>query len=309
MKIRFGVTIDATPEMLLKADYNAIKKMAAQCESLGYYSLWGMDHLTWGRGDKGAVFEVWTLLSALATETRKVRLGTMVACNSFRNPSLTAKIAATLDVISNGRLILGYGAGWKQDEYEAYGFPFPKPSVRVSQMREGVVIIKKLWTGEKSSFEGDFYKIKDAICRPKPIQNPHPPIIIGGGGEKYTLKASAEFGDGWNIWNAPLEMYKRKVDILTRYCDELDRRIADIEFSWSGNLIIAEDERELNKKIEKYKTQRGSISRQDGIIATYDECVEKLQRYIDLGCTHFIFPMATFNEEKEAFIDRIASSF
>jgi len=309
VKIRFGVTIDATPEMLLKADYNAIKEMAAQYESLGYYSLWGMDHLTWGQEGKGAVFEVWTLLSALATETRKVRLGTMVACNSFRNPSLTAKIAATLDVISNGRLILGYGAGWKQDEYEAYGFPFPKPSVRVSQMREGVVIIKKLWTGEKSSFEGDFYTIKDAICRPKPIQNPHPPIIIGGGGEKYTLKASAELGDRWNIWNAPLEMYKRKVDILTRYCDELGRRIEDIEFSWSGNLIIAEDERELNRKIEKYKTQRGSISWHDGIIATYDECVEKLQRYIDLGCTHFIFPMATFNEEKEAFIDRIASSF
>jgi len=309
VKIRFGVTIDAAPEMLLKADYAAIKEMAVQCESLGYHSLWVMDHLTWGEGGGGSVFEAWTLLSALAAETNKIRLGTMVACNSFRNPSLTAKIAATLDIISNGRLILGYGAGWKRDEYEAYGFPFPKPSLRVSQMREGVTIIKKLWTGEKSSFEGAFYKIKDAICIPTPIQIPHPPVIIGGGGEKHTLKVAAELGDGWNIWDASLESYKRKVDILTRYCRELGRRIEDGELSWSGNLILAEDERELKRKIEKHKTQRGIIAWHGGIIATYDDCVERLQRYIDLGCTHFIFSLATFNEEKEAFINRIAPSF
>lgn len=309
MKIKFGVTIDAAPEMLFKADYATINKMAVQCERLGYYSLWVMDHLTWGRGGEGAVFEAWTLLSALATEIKKMRLGTMVACNSFRNPALTAKIAATLDVISNGRVILGYGAGWKRDEYEAYGFPFPKPSVRVRQMREGVAIIKKLWTGETASFEGAFYNIKDAVCRPKPIQKPHPPIIIGGGGEKYTLKASAELGDGWNIWDAPLERYKRKVDILTRYCDELGRSIEDLELSWSGNLILAEEKRELNRKIEAHKTQRRLVTWHDGIITTYDDCVERLQRYIDLGCTHFIFSLATFNSEKEAFINRIASSF
>lgn len=301
-KIKFGVTIDAAPEMLIKADYKAIKEVALQCESLGYHSIWVMDHLTWGEGGGGAVFEAWTLLSALAAVTKKIKIGTMVACNSYRYPSLTAKIAATLDVISNGRLILGYGAGWKQDEYEAYGFPFLKPSVRVKQMREGVTIIKKLWTEERASFEGNFYNIKNAICKPKPIQKPHPPIIIGGGGEKYTLKTAAELGDGWNIWDAQHENYKRKVDILTRYCHEFDRRIEDLELSWSGNLILADDEKQLKRKIKKYKAQRG-------MAMTYDECLDRLQRYVDLSCTHFIFSLGTFNDEKETFIEKIASSF
>jgi len=298
-KIKFGVTIDATPEMLLRADYDSIKKIALQCESLGYYSLWVMDHLTWGEGGKGAVFEAWTLLSALSAETRKIRLGTMVACNSYRNPALTAKIAATLDVISNGRLILGYGAGWKKDEYEAYGFPFPEPGIRVRQMREAIILIKKLWTEEKTSLKGDFYNVKDAICKPKPLQKPHPPIIVGGGG-RFILKTAAELGGGWNTWGASIENYKEKVAILTKYCDDFGREIKDMELSWSGDIILAEDDKQLQR--EKYKTQ-------GVIISTYDECTKTLQNYIDLGCRHFIFSLKSFNRETESFMERIGSSF
>lgn len=314
-KIRFGVNIDEAPEILKWADYDAIKDMVIQCEALDYYSLWVQDHLTWGKGlngegGEGNVFEAWTLLSALSAVTSKMKLGVMVTCNSFRHPSLMAKMATTLDVISNGRLIFGYGAGWKQDEYEAYGFPFHKASVRLKQMREAIIVIHKLWVDERASFQGTYYTVTKAPCYPKPMQKPHPPIMIGGGGEKLTLKIAAELADGWNLYGASVETYKRKVDILTKYCDEYGKRIEEIELSWAGNLILAEDKRRLNKKIARYlKENRIYATDHKGIVSTYDDCVEKLQTYIDIGCTHFVFLLQTFNEDKESFIEKIAPSF
>jgi len=301
-KIKFGVTINAAHAMQYQSNYDSIKKIAQECERLGYNSLWAMDHLMWGINNEGSVFEAWTLLSALAEETQSIKLGPLVTCNSFRNPTLTAKIGSTFDVISKGRLIFGYGAGWKEEEYEAYGFPFRDPVTRVNQMREGITLIKKLWTEEKTSFQGDFYKAKEAICKPKPIQKPHPPIMIGGGGEKYTLKVAAEIGNIWNVWGASIEDFRRKVKILKEHCYNLERKIDDIELSWSGNILIAKNEKELNKKISRY-------GKDINFVCTYDNCTEMLQAYIDSGCKHFIFSLYTFNEEKETFMEEIAPSF
>ena len=301
-KIKFGVTLNASPDMLYRSDYNSIKKIALECESLGYYSLWAMDHLMWGVFNEGSVFEAWTLLSALAVETKSIKLGPFVACNSFRSPTLTAKIGATIDIISNGRLIFGYGAGWKVVEYEAYGFPFRDPVTRVNQMREGITLIKKLWTEEKTTFQGDFYEAKGAVCKPKPVQKPHPPIMIGGGGEKYTLKVAAEIGNIWNSWGTSVEDYRRKVNILHEHCDAIGRNIDDIELSWGGNFLIGKNEKELNKKLSRHGGEKG-------IQCTYDNCIEILQEYIDTGCTHFIFVISGFNDEKETFMEEIASSF
>jgi F420-dependent oxidoreductase-like protein len=301
-KIKFGITIDAAPDMLFRSDYDSIKKRAQEYERLGYDSLWAMDHLIWGFNDEGSVFEAWTLLSALAVETQSIRLGPLVACNSFRNPTLTAKIASTIDVISKGRLIFGYGAGWKEEEYKAYGFRFEDPVTRVNQMREGITLIKKLWTEERTSFQGDFYEAKEAICKPKPIQKPHPPIMIGGKGEKYTLKVAAEFGNIWDAWGASVEDYKRKVNILEEHCDKLERKIDDISLSWSGNILIGKNERQLNRKISRYGIE-------NCILCTYDNCIEILQDYIDLGCTQFIFSLYSFSGEEETFMEEIASSF
>ncbi len=301
-KIKFGVTINAAADMLYRSDYDAIKKIAQDCERLGYDTLWVMDHLMWGEYNEGSVFEAWTLLTALALETQSIKLGPMVACNSFRSPTLTAKIASTFDIISKGRLIFGYGAGWKEIEYEAYGFPFPDPVTRVNQMREGITLIKKLWTEEKTSFHGEFYEAKEAICKPKPLQKPHPPIMIGGGGEKYTLKVAAEFGNIWNAWGVSIEDYKRKVNILKEYCDTLEKKISDIELSWTGNILIGKDEKHLNKLISKYGTD---IS----FRCTYNNCIDILQDYIDSGCTHFIFSLYSFKDELETFMEEIASSF
>ncbi|MHA2399511.1 MAG: TIGR03560 family F420-dependent LLM class oxidoreductase [Promethearchaeota archaeon] len=228
-KIKFGITINASPDMLYRTDYNAINNIAQECENLGYDSVWAMDHFMWGINEAGSVFEAWTLLSALAVETKTIKLGPLVGCNSFRNPTLTAKIASTLDVISNGRLIFGYGAGWKEEEYRAYGFPFQDAVTRLKKLREGITLIKKLWTEEKTSFSGDFYEAKGAICNPKPVQKPHPPIMIGGGGEKHTLKIAAEIGDIWDRWGASIGEYRRKVKILHEHCDNLGRKTDDIE--------------------------------------------------------------------------------
>jgi alkanesulfonate monooxygenase SsuD/methylene tetrahydromethanopterin reductase-like flavin-dependent oxidoreductase (luciferase family) len=306
-KIRFGVLLTGSEQP------RYLKEIASQFENLDYYSLWVPDHFFIG---KNAILESFTLLSALSSHTRKIRLGTMVACNSYRNPALTAKITSTLDVISNGRLILGYGAGLKQDEYEAYGYPFPKPNIRIKQMREGVIIIKKLWTEERASFKGDFYNVTDAICEPKPVQKPHPPIIIGGEGEKFTLRTTAELADGWNCRALPIEEYKRKVDILTKYCDEYGRRIEDLELTWAGMAILGEDREQLKRKIEQYMSKYPGLVEQYmqrrwllGGGCTFDECIGILQRYVDLGCRHFMFLFSTFNEEKEAFMEKVGSSF
>jgi alkanesulfonate monooxygenase SsuD/methylene tetrahydromethanopterin reductase-like flavin-dependent oxidoreductase (luciferase family) len=301
-KIKFGVTINATPDMLYRSDYDSIKKLALECESLGYDSLWAMDHLMWGPFNRGSVFDAWTLLSALAVETKSIKLGPLVGCNSFRSPSLTAKIAATVDIISKGRLIFAYGAGWKEDEYRAYGFPFGDPVTRLKQMREGIILIKKLWTEEKTSFKGEFYEVKDAIGNPKPLQKPHPPIMIGGGGEKYTLKVAAEIGNIWDRWGASIEEYRRKVHILREHCDKLGRKFEEIELSWSGNFVIGRNKMDLNKKI-------GSFGVGGGIYCTYENCIDVLQEYIDLGCKQFIFVITGFKDEKEKFIKEIASSF
>ena len=301
-KIKFGVTINAAPDMLYRSDYDSIKKIALECESLGYDSLWAMDHLMWGDFNEGSVFEAWTLLSALAVETKKIKLGPLVGCNSFRSPSLTAKIAATIDVISKGRLIFGYGAGWKEPEYRAYGYRFEDPVTRLKQMIEGIMLIKKLWTEERTSFQGEFYHVNDAVCNPKPVQKPHPPIMIGGGGEKYTLKVAAEIGNIWDRWGASIEEYTRKVSILHEYCDNLGRKIEDLKLSWSGPFLIAKDKNQLNKKINLYE-------REKGIFCTYDNCIEILEDYIDLGCEQFIFVISEFNDEKETFMEEIGSSF
>lgn len=301
-KIQFGVTINASPDMLYRSNYDSIKKIAQDCESLGYDSIWAMDHFMWGFNEAGSVFEAWTLLTALATETKSIKLGPLVACNSFRNPTLTAKIAATLDVISKGRLIFAYGAGWKDSEYRAYGFPFEDPVTRVKKMKEGITLIKKLWTEERISFKGEFYEANNAVCKPKPMQKPHPPIMIGGGGEKYTLKIAAEIGDIWDRWGASIEEYRRKVNILQEHCDNIGRSMDDIELSWSGPFLIGKDKEQLNNKIRQYGGERG-------IMCTYDNCINILQEFIDLGCQQFIFVVSGFNDEKETFMDEIASSF
>jgi alkanesulfonate monooxygenase SsuD/methylene tetrahydromethanopterin reductase-like flavin-dependent oxidoreductase (luciferase family) len=176
--------------MSFSPNYEKLAELCLRCEEAGFASAWLMDHLTWG--PQSSVLECWTTLTALACATSRIHLGPFFLCNGYRNPALVAKMAATLDVISKGRLELGMGAGWKEDEYRAYGYSFGSASERIRRLDEAVTIMKMMLTGEPVTFRGKYYDVSDAICRPVPAQPNGPPLWIGGGGERLTLRVAAK---------------------------------------------------------------------------------------------------------------------
>jgi F420-dependent oxidoreductase-like protein len=267
MTVKFGVHI----EPQLGYDYESSLSIALEAEKLGYESFWCSDHLFLNKESENQnCMDAWTLLAALAADTTKIRLGTLVTCNSYRHPSLLAKIASTIDMISKGRLWFGYGAGWKKDEYEAYGYPFPKIQDRMDMMEEALQIIKLLWTEPHASFKGNHYTIKNAFSAPKPIQKPHIPILIGGDGEKRTLRMVAKYADYCNLFlRSDLE---HKLDVLKQHCKAVGRDYDDVGKSlfsqgWPG-IFVTDDEEEL----ETHLTWRSA-----DLEASRDEVLEQAQ--------------------------------
>ena len=176
-KLKFGVFLPFYAfQTKDKGSFSHIRDIVLECERLGYHSVWLDDHLMY---DYWSILESWTTLSALLALTSRIRLGTMVSCSAHRNPALLAKMAATFDVLSNGRLEFGIGAGIQEAEHTAYGFDYPKPSVRINRLVESLEVIEQLWTQDKANFEGKYYSLKDAVCQPKPLQKPHPPERLG----------------------------------------------------------------------------------------------------------------------------------
>ena len=222
--------------------YQDIKEIAQEAERLGVTSFWVLDHLHASpKPDEEQLLECWTLLSALAIETTRIRLGTLVLNINNRNPALTAKMAATLDQISEGRLEFGIGAGGTiraerqksygyEYEFDAYGISFPmRPSIRIKKLDEGLEIMKRLWTQDSATFEGDYYSIKNAICLPKSVQKPYPPIWIGGKCGPKILEIIAKHADGWNILGAKtVEDYQRGVNLLRRACTKMGQNADNI---------------------------------------------------------------------------------
>jgi len=270
--------------------FDQVRDFVLECERLGYHSVWLDDHLMFG---ERPILECWTTLATLSSLTKRIRVGTMVLCSSFRNPALLAKMTATLDVISGGRLEFGIGAGVQKEEHIAYGISFPKARIRIERMKEAVEIIKKMWTYKKASYKGKHYEVNEARCEPKPLQKPHPPITIGGGGEKLTLKVTAQYADRYDFGYLPsLELYKHKLEVLENYCRAIGRSPQEIEKScWpGGQVLIARNQKELDEKILQHKPKRGTISdfTKFSLVGTPDECLRKLQPYINLGVTHFM---------------------
>ena len=293
-EIRFGVFLPfyafRTKKGRTLSSFGLIQDLVLECERLGYYSVWLDDHLML---EKMPILECWTTLSALSSVTERIRLGTMVSCNSFRNPSLLAKMAATLDNISKGRLEFGIGAGVQKKEHIAYGFPFPSSKVRIERLKEAVEIVKKLWTEEKASYKGKYYMIREAVCEPKPLQKPHPPITIGGGGEKLMMRVTAQHADRYDWGYIPsLELYKRKLKVLEKHCETLGRSFRDIERScWpAGQIFIGEDRKELEERVLQ-RVPKG-VSLEDfartNLVGTPEDCIEQLHQYVNLGVTHFM---------------------
>lgn len=308
-KLKFGACLSLVPEFLKKHDWKGLRQIATECESLGHDSIWVMDHFGWDTGPD--IFECWTTLSALAASTGKIRLGTLVLCNSYRYPSLLAKMAATLDVISNGRLDFGIGAGWRQIEYETFGVPFPPPRVRVAQLREAVTLIKKLWTEEKTSFNGKYYQLHGAEFGPKPMQRPNPPIWIGAYGEKVMLKIVAELADGWNIVDNTPEQYAHKMEVLKKHCTSVKRDINEIMKSLLLPVIIDRNSERARKKVQQIKPRQISgNSFKTRIVGNPDECIQRIKEYQKLGMTHFLIELETMTtEERQLFVDEVIPAF
>src|SRR5438046_7828578 len=222
--------------------YETMTRVAQEAEALGYDSIWLFDHFhTVPVPTQEVTFECWTSTAALARDTKRVRIGQLVTCNGYRNPALMAKIASTVDVLSHGRLDFGIGAGWYEQEYNAYGYPFPDAPTRLRMMREAIQIILKMWTEEEAHFEGKYYQVRGAINQPKGVQKPHIPILIGGGGEKVTLKLVAQYGDACNVLG-DLETIRHKLAVLKTHCETLGRDFATIHCTTGAVCSIAEDD-------------------------------------------------------------------
>ena len=279
--------------------FEALKNKAHRAEAQGFTWFSVMDHLIQiqGVGAPDEPFmESWTVLSALAAVTSRLRLATLVSSVSYRNPAHLAKMAATVDVISRGRLTLGIGGGWNEMEYRQYGWDFPaQPAVRLRQMEEAIRIALAMWQEPRATFHGRYFHIEEAILEPKPAQKPHPPIMIGGGGEQLTLRAVARLGDACNLFGPP-EMVAGKLEVLRRHCAAEGRNYDEIEKTNLTSLLLARDEAELKAKRERL----GLPEQFRGYALTAAQAVDLVGQFRDAGSQMFIASFYRNDPETQA---------
>jgi len=286
--------------------YQKIRDIAAYVESLGFESLWVSDHFFLAPElSETPCLECWTTLAALARDTSRLRLGSIVASQSYRNPALAAKMAASIDNMSGGRLNFGVGAGWKEVEYRAYGYPFPSPDTRIRQLNDSLEIAKRMWTEERATYEGKYYNVRDAMCSPKPVQKPHPPIWIGGTGS-FTLKIAARHADAINFsWTIPVEQFRAKLAEFKGYCEARGRNYAEIRKSAGLMITMAEDEDTLAAKLRDREARSNTpymryLAKQPAnLVGTTEQVAARIREYNGLGVDHFILRFH-FGEEEDS---------
>jgi F420-dependent oxidoreductase-like protein len=294
-QITFGAFIPQGWKMELSSISGAEAKwakaveVAVLAEELGYDSIWVYDHFhNVPVPAHEAVFECWTVMAAISQRTNRVRLGQMVGCAPYRSPALLAKVTSTIDVISGGRLDWGIGAGWYDHEFRGYGYEFAANKDRIGMLRETVEIVKAMWSEPDVSYDGRYYQLQGAQCDPKPVQKPHPPVWIGGGGEQLTLRVVARHADYSNFGGKPHE-WAHKAEVLKQHCKAVGRDYDEITKTIAGELFIRETEQELVEGGTKSMWGEPLESwRQGNLVGTPDEVAEKIQTYIDLGCTGFV---------------------
>jgi len=273
--------------------YETMTQVAQTAEEVGYDSIWLFDHFhTVPEPTQEVTFECWTSTAALARDTKRVRIGQMVTCNGYRNPALLAKIASTVDVLSHGRLDFGIGAGWYEHEYKAYGYDYPDAPTRLRYMREGIQVILKMWSEEEAYFEGKYYQLRGAINQPKGVQKPHIPLLIGGGGEKVTLKLVAQYGDACNISNQEPEATARKFSIIRQHCEDVGRDYNTIHRTVLLNCSVA-----ATDELAYEKALQGGLARNTGgpenlrtraLVGTPETVRKRLAEYEQAGVQEVI---------------------
>lgn len=266
-----------------------VMRVAGDIERLGYESAWVYDHFhTVPEPTQEATLEAWSVMAGLAAATERIRLGQMCTCNSYRPPAYMAKVASTIDVMSGGRLEFSIGAGWYQHEYIAYGYPFPSGGTRIAQLNEAVQIIKAMWTDDEASFEGEHFSIHGAINQPKPLQRPHPPLWIAGGGERKTLRVVAEHAD-YSNFGADAEAFAAKSRVLEEHCEAVGRDYTTIGRTAIRHFILGESESDVSAKVKRVAEQSGvdeARVRSTYSCGTAAKAIELLGEIKELGCVH-----------------------
>ena len=292
--------------------YADLRKVWIEADRLGYYSASLYDLLN------VPTLECWTTLSALAAETSRIRLVSLVLANLYRHPAVLARMAATLDVISGGRLELGIGAGGDETDHATSGLPFPSTRVRVAMLEEAVAVITRLWSGGRVTFEGQHYRLENAICNPAPVQIPRPPVLIGGHGERHLLRALARHGDIANMrFDMDLEDHRRARRIIDDHRREAGRDPSQIDISHNATVLIAEDRAALDALLSHEANQSGipveayRASLGNAMVGTPEECVARLQSYLDAGISYFflLFPHPIDLGQLRLFADRVMPHF
>jgi F420-dependent oxidoreductase-like protein len=275
---------DVPPEKL----FDRVVEQAQTAEQLGFSLVTVMDHLYQIGGvgpEDNAMLEAYTVLGALARETSKVRLGTLVTGVTYRNPAFLAKTVTTLDIVSGGRAILGLGAAWNEDEHIAFGYNFPPVRERMDRLDDALAIAKGMFTGERFSYEGPYSHVDNIVESPKPIQPGGPKIMVGGGGEQRTLRIAAKYADMTHWFPMGMDALERKTGLLREYCEEIGRDPNEVERTMGSPVVVVGSDAEREQFLANIPPERRSAL----TAGSPQQCADALQPYLDAGFTGFTF--------------------
>ncbi len=288
--------------------YEEMLGLARRAERLGFGGFFRSDHyhpmnvpLTSDATD------AWAILAGLARETETIRLGTMVSPMTFRHPSEFAKVVATVDQMSGGRIEIGMGAGWFAKEHLAFGLPFPPPAGRFDRLEESLEVCTRLWGDGASSFEGKLFSLKEAPGHPKPVQRPHPPIIIGGGGKRRTPALTARFANECNVFGGDRSVFVERQQRVIEACGRIGRDPAELRFSWAGPTIVGTDERDVRRRSQRRLDYNGQSDEVGGwiesmrshgmFIGTVDQVAEQIAELQRVGCSRWYFQLVPVQDD------------
>ena len=291
---RTGRYEDANP-------FDMVVAAARVAEEVGFDSLWYPDHFMFEEEDgdpEVEVLECFTMLAGIAARTERIRFGEYVAGAPYRNPGLMAKMYTTLDIIGHGRSIIGIGAAWHREEFQAYGWPFLPPRERIERLEDYIQIITRMLTEPRASYEGTHLSIEDTINYPRPVQQPRPPIMIGGGGERYTLRLVARYADMYNTWGGDPARVRHKFEVLRQHCQEIGRPYDEITRSNHVTMLIARDERELETKKQRYTWFRS----EPPLIGTPEAIINGIKEYAAAGSQYLIFDLVDWHDPESTYL-------